>query len=166
MRKMSERTITPLATEAIVFSNHRAVTIWGCLAAVGLALCLSNKSGALGLTSSLLVLFALQAALSFALGVRLAKGKIALPRTLWSRAPLLIVGRTSIPVSEVREINYLGRNLTFERARVDTYKLKLGVLFESRECRLSFFDEIRRMVPMVKIYRSAYTLPSTRGYGR
>ena len=88
---MRDLTIAPMAAGATVFSNRRAVTIWGCIVAISLTLCISNEEGALGITSSLLFLFALQATISFAFGVRLVKGKIALPRTLWSRAPLLIV---------------------------------------------------------------------------
>lgn len=140
--------------KAVVFANRRAAVLWGCVAAFSLALFLSSRSGARGVAYGLLVLFALQAAISFALGVRLAKGKIALPRTLWNRAALLIVGRTSIPLPQVREINYLGRALTLEYVQLTKENTKRGVLFELREDRLAFFDEVRRSQPMVKIYRS------------
>ena len=130
--------------------------MWGCLSAFSLVLFISNsgKGGPREVVCGVLVLFALQATISFALGVRLRKSKFSFPRTLWSGAPLVVVGRTSVPQPELREINYVGRTLYFEFVKVSTYGGQLGVLFDSRKSRLLFFQEIRRMQPMVKIYRS------------
>jgi len=144
----------PPRMDAAVFTNLRAAFLWLCVGGFGLALLFLVRSGMRGIVLGLLIIVALQAMISFALGVRLAKGRIGLPRAPLRQFPLLVLGRTSFPLPLLREITYSGRVLGFECIRLSTEDRSTSALFESRKRRLAFFDEIRRRHPQVKIYRS------------
>ncbi|MGO9740270.1 MAG: hypothetical protein ACLPN5_01905 [Roseiarcus sp.] len=149
--------ITPIPSEAppgrLSFDNSRIALAWGGLAVLGLALFVGDSNDLVGIAGGLLALFALQAAVSFDLGVRLTDHRVTLPRALAMRAPLIAIGRTSFPLPSLREITSHGRLLGHEWVRITAEQGQFVAIFESRERRLAFFEEVRRRQPQVKIYR-------------
>ena len=141
-----------------VFANRRAVVVWGCAGVLGLALFLFDVDEVRGTIGGLLALFALQAAFSFSLGVRIAQERIEAPRA-WTWAPLFVLWRTSISLPLLGEITYSGRHLGFEAVRLSGQEGEFETLFDTRDRRHAFFDEVRRRQPSVEIYRVSETEP-------
>jgi hypothetical protein len=144
----------PFGVSAITFSSWRAAAVWTLVGASGLGVYLSSRASVRGALCGLVALFAVQAAISFALGVRLKAGRMAMPRTLWAGAPLLVLGRRSFVLPALKEVTSSGRVMIFELVRLLVEERQNAALFDTREHRRAFLDEVSRRQPLVKIYRA------------
>ncbi len=151
---LNVETTPPSGVSTITFSSWRAAAVWTLVGASGLGVYLSNRASVRGAICGLISLFAVQAAISFALGVRLAAGRMTLPRTLWAVAPLLVLGRRSFVLPALKEVTSSGRVMIFELVRLAVENGEQAALFDSPTRRRAFLDEVSRRQPLVKIYRA------------
>lgn len=141
------------AGETTRFGNVRIASLWGLVAGLSVALFLTDDDDTGAIAGALLAIFAVQVAIAFALGVRIADDRVAAPRILSRRLPLLALGRTSFALPLLEGITYTGRVLGFQIVRLSTAEGQYWALFESRKQRLAFFAAALRRQPRVKIYR-------------
>lgn len=154
---MSAETEAPppkAARDVAIFVSRRAVVTWVSVGVLGSVLYLFDGNG-VGALGGLLALFAAQAAVSFALGVRLGKERIDTPWAPWAQAPLLVVWRRSLALPLLRDMTYLGQFMGSDSVRLSAQEGEFATLFDSRDRRHAFFAEVRRRQPAVEIYRDA-----------
>jgi hypothetical protein len=97
-----------------------------------------------------LTIYAVQAFIAEALGVRVSKRSISFPRRLVPNFPFLVLWRMRIKCADIDQISSRPKagvrvhKSTGERLRVD---------FPSREARLRFFQFVKRVDPSISICR-------------
>jgi hypothetical protein len=98
----------------------------------------------------LLAIYALQAFVAEALGVRVSKKTISFPRRLIPGFPFLVLWRVRVKCADIDQIS------SRPKARVRVQKStgeRLQVNFPSREARLRFFQFVKRADPSISISR-------------
>ena len=136
------------------FYSTRFAVAWLFIACLGLALLILRYKAMVGLAGAAVAIFAFQASISWVEGVVIRGGQINIPRTLVWWMPFLVLGRTKIPLSAIREITALDKFMGAERVLLAVPEGQVTVLFPSREKRLAFFDAFKMQKPDIKIYRS------------
>jgi hypothetical protein len=106
----------------------------------------------------LLAIYAIQAFVAEALGIRVSRKSISFPRRLVPGFPFLVLWRARIRCAEIDQIS------SRPKARVRVEKIsgeRLGLDFPSREARLRFYQLVKRAAPYISIYGLSAS-PSTR----
>ena len=150
----SVEAIPRLRVSGMTFRSWTPAALWACVAAYCLWAFPSQRDVASKIVAGSLALFAIQAAVSFALGVRLTADSIILPRTQSSYMPLLVFGRTWIHITEMYDMAYWGRVVMFEKICLRAEDGEYSAVFDSKKRRRAFLDEVRRTHPDVEIYGS------------
>ena len=97
-----------------------------------------------------LTIYAIQAFIAEALGVRVSKKSISFPRRLIPGFPFLVLWRVRIKCADIDQIS------SRPKARVRVQKStgeRLQVNFPSREARLRFFQFVKKVDPSISICR-------------
>ena len=97
-----------------------------------------------------LTIYAIQAFIAEALGVRVSKKSISFPRRLIPDFPFLVLWRVRVKCADIDQIS------SRPKARVRVQKStgeRLQVNFPSREARLRFFQFVKRADPSISISR-------------
>jgi len=97
-----------------------------------------------------LTVYAIQAFIAEALGVRVSKKSISFPRRLIPNFPFLVLWRMRVKCADIDQIS------SRPKARVRVQKStgeRLQVNFPSREARLRFFQFVKRVDPSISISR-------------
>jgi hypothetical protein len=98
----------------------------------------------------LLTVYAIQAFIAEALGVRVSKKSISFPRRLIPGFPFLVLWRMRVKCADIDQIS------SRPKARVRVQKStgeRLQVNFPSREARLRFFQLVKQADPWISICR-------------
>jgi hypothetical protein len=98
----------------------------------------------------LLTVYAMQAFIAEALGVRVSKTSISFPRRLIPNFPFLVLWRMRVKCADIDQIS------SRPNARVRVQKTtgeRLHMNFPSREARLRFFQFVKRVDPSITICR-------------
>ena len=98
----------------------------------------------------ILALYAIQAFIAEALGVRVTNTSISFPRRVIANFPFFILWRMSVRCAEIDQIS------SRPKARVRVHKNtgeRLQVSFPSREARQRFFQFVKRVDPSIVISR-------------
>ena len=98
----------------------------------------------------LLTVYAIQAFIAEALGVRVSKKSISFPRRLIPGFPFLVLWRMCVKCADIDQIS------SRPKARVRVQKStgeRLQVNFPSREARLRFFQLVKQADPWISICR-------------
>jgi hypothetical protein len=135
--------------------NWKLALFWGVLALLGLLYFAKAYKSALGLANAAIGLVALAAAIEAARGVRVDAMTITLPRTPVKPFPAFNLGRSTIGLSEIRDITSLGRFAGFDMVSVSAVDGQMPILFPNRATRIAFFDFIKATKPEIRIYRAA-----------
>jgi hypothetical protein len=97
-----------------------------------------------------LTIYAFQAFVAEALGIRVSKKSISFPRRLVAGFPFLVLWRVRIKCADIDQIS------SRPKARVRVQKStgeRLQMNFPSREARLRFFQFVKKVDPSISICR-------------
>jgi hypothetical protein len=154
---VDEAEAAPVATPKAAFRarNLKLALFWAVLALLGLLYFAKAYKSALGLANAAIGLVALAAAIEAARGVRVDAMTITLPRTPVKPFPAFNLGRSTIGLSEIRDITSLGRFAGFEMVSIAAVDGQMPLLFANRAKRIAFFDFLKATKPEIRIYRAA-----------
>ena len=137
-----------------MFFNEREALLWIVIATFGVLTFAIQYRGLLGLFGAALTLFALQAAVSTLISIRIGEDCITLPRTLLKQIPILVFGRKKILFAMIQDVTFVGRFMGFDAVMLGTADGMVPVLFASRDRRRAFFDALAARRPEIRIYRA------------
>lgn len=139
----------------IRYRNAPVASGWFLVACLGLALfAMSDRpiQNLLGLGS---MVYSLQAAVVFLPGVILRRDSVSVPRSLVTWAPLVVIGRKRIRLSELTWITVMAPFMKLQHIKFASLDGHWSALFATHDQRRLFLDTIRERAPDVKIYRAA-----------
>jgi hypothetical protein len=143
------------STSVILYWNAPIACGWLLVACLGLSLFALSDRPIQNLLGVGLTVYSLQAAVVFLPGVVLRRDSVAIPRSLATWAPLVIVGRKRIYLSELTRITVMAPFMKFKHIMFVSLDGRWSALFASRNQRRMFLDAVRERTPDIKIYRAA-----------
>ncbi len=124
---------------------------WLILTSACLALLFVRTSPLESLFLLLLIIYAMQAFLAEALGIRVRKKSISFPRRSIPGFPFVVLWRARIECADINQVSSRPK----ARARMEkSTGERLRMDFPSREARLRFFRLVKRANPWISIYGS------------